>query len=76
MNRPDARAADFGDFVVVLLAGTLAGLRDRLAAQEFDRAAEFVADLVDVTDAYLGEAQEPKPQPGGVARPDRWRAGH
>ena len=44
-----------GAIVVVLLAGTLAGLRDRLAADGFERAAELVADLVDVTDAYLGE---------------------
>lgn len=55
MNRMDASAADLGDFVVVLLAGTLAGLRDRLAADGFERAAELVADLVDVIDAYLGE---------------------
>lgn len=47
--------ADLGDYVVVLLAGTLAGLRDRLAADGFERAAELVADLVDVIDAHLGE---------------------
>lgn len=48
--------ADLGDFVVVLLAGTLAGLRDRLAADGFERAAELVADLVDVIDAYLARS--------------------
>lgn len=55
MNRMDAMPADLGDYVVVLLAGTLAGLRDRLAAGGFERAAELVADLVDVIDAHLGE---------------------
>ena len=55
MNRLDASAADLGDFVIVLLAGTLAGLRDRLAADGFIQAAELVADLVEVTDAYLGD---------------------
>jgi hypothetical protein len=55
VNRLEASGADLGDFVVVLLAGTLAGLRDRLATDGFERAAELVADLVDVTDAYLGE---------------------
>jgi hypothetical protein len=49
----DARAPDLGDLVVVLLAGTLAGLRDRLAQDGFDPAAELVADLVDITDEYL-----------------------
>ena len=48
--------ADLGDFVVVLLAGTLAGLRDRLAADGFERPAELVADLVDVIDAYLARS--------------------
>jgi hypothetical protein len=49
----DARTPDLGDLVVVLLAGTLAGLRDRLAQDGFDPAAELVADLVDITDEYL-----------------------
>jgi hypothetical protein len=56
VNRMDAGAANLGDFVVVLLAGTLAGLRDRLAADGFERAAELVADLVDVIDAYLARS--------------------
>jgi hypothetical protein len=56
VNRMDAGAADLGDFVVVLLAGTLAGRRDRLAADGFERAAELVADLVDVIDAYLARS--------------------
>ena len=47
------RIPDLGDLVVVLLAGTLAGLRDRLAQDGFDPAAELVADLVDIADDYL-----------------------
>jgi hypothetical protein len=51
---PDApRIPDLGDLVVVLLAGTLAGLRDRLALDGFDPAAELIADLVEITDDYL-----------------------
>jgi hypothetical protein len=46
-------APDLGDFVVVLLAGTLSGLRDRLLSDGFERAAELVADLVDVADDYI-----------------------
>jgi hypothetical protein len=44
---------DLGDLVVVLLAGTLAGLRDRLDCDGFEPAAELVADLVEITDEYL-----------------------
>jgi hypothetical protein len=47
------RIPDLGDLVVVLLAGTLAGLRDRLAQDGFEPAAELVADLVEITDDYL-----------------------
>lgn len=50
---PCSRTPDLGDFVIVLLAGTLAGLRDRLAYDGFDFAADLVADLVDVADDYL-----------------------
>jgi hypothetical protein len=44
---------DLGDLVIVLLPGTLAGLRDRLADDGFERAADVVADLVDVADDYI-----------------------
>ena len=44
---------DLGDLVVVLLASTLAGLRDRLDQDGFERAAELVGDLVEVADDYL-----------------------
>jgi hypothetical protein len=55
MNRPsdDPGAPDMGDLVVVLLASTLAALRDRLAEDGFDRAAFLVADLVDIADDYV-----------------------
>ena len=44
---------DLGDLIVVLLASTLAGLRDRLHYDGFDAAAELVADLVETADDYL-----------------------
>ena len=48
-----SRSADLGDLVVVLLASTLAALRDRLAEDGFEPAADLVADLVEVADDYL-----------------------
>ncbi len=44
---------DLGDLIVVLLASTLAGLRDRLASDGFHGASELVADLVEIADDYL-----------------------
>lgn len=46
-------APDLGDLVIVLLASTLAGLRDRLASDGFGDAADLVADLVEVADGYI-----------------------
>jgi hypothetical protein len=43
----------WGDVVVALLGSTLAGLRDRLASDNYEAAAELVADLVEITDDYL-----------------------
>lgn len=51
--KTDLREPDLGDFMVLLLASTLAGLRDRLAVDGFDPAAELVADLVEIIDDYL-----------------------
>ena len=48
-------APDLGDIVILLLAGTLSGLRDRLTTDGFDRAAELVGDLVEIADLYLTE---------------------
>lgn len=46
-------APDLSDLVVVLLASTLAGLRDRLFGDGFDAAAELVGELVEIVDDYL-----------------------
>ena len=46
-------APDLGHLIVVLLASTLAGLRDRLHSDGFIEASELVADLVEITDDYL-----------------------
>ena len=51
--RPIDDEPDLGDLIVVLLAGTLAGLRDRLASDGFEPAAELVSDLVEITDDWL-----------------------
>lgn len=50
-NKPSA--PDLGDLVIVLLAGTLAGLRDRLVQDGFPGAADLVAHLVEQADDYL-----------------------
>jgi hypothetical protein len=47
------RSPDLGDLIVVLLAGTLAGLRDRLYEDGLLDAGDLVAELVDSADAYL-----------------------
>ena len=47
------KTPDLGDLIVVLLAGTLAGLRDRLLDDGLLEAAELVADMVDIADDYL-----------------------
>ena len=46
---------DLGNLVIVLLASTLAGLRDRLTADGFDRASELAAELTRRCDTYLEE---------------------
>jgi hypothetical protein len=47
--------SDLGDVVIVLLAGTLAGLRDRLWDDGIHTAADVVADLTQRCDRYLEE---------------------
>ncbi len=44
---------DLGDLVIVLLAGTLAGLRDRLSSDGFEGAADLVSELTDRCDFFL-----------------------
>jgi hypothetical protein len=53
MSREVHAAPDLGDLVIVLLASTLAGLRDRLADDGFESAADIVGDLVELTDDYI-----------------------
>jgi hypothetical protein len=52
-NRGTNDGPDLGDLVIVLLAGTLAGLRDRLVQDGFPNAADLVARLVDEADGCL-----------------------
>ena len=47
---------DLGDLVIVLLASTLAGLRDSLKLDGFYEASGFVSELTDRCDSYLSEA--------------------
>jgi hypothetical protein len=51
-----------GDLIVVLLASSLAALRDRLAQDGFEDSALLVADLVDIADDYITNC---------VSRPER-----
>jgi hypothetical protein len=44
---------NLGDLAVVLLGGSLVGLRDRLETDGYDDAAELVAGLVDLIEDYL-----------------------
>ena len=50
---PETTTPDLGDLVIVLLAGTLTGLRDRLWDDGFRPAADLVADLAYRCDRYL-----------------------
>jgi hypothetical protein len=47
------RQPDLGDLVLVLLASTLAGLRDRLIEDGFESSGEIVGDLVELLDDYI-----------------------
>ena len=49
----DTHTPDLGDLVILLLASTLAGLRDRLEDDGFSQASEFVAELTNRCDGYL-----------------------
>ena len=44
---------DLGDLVIVLLAGTLSGLRERLEADGFEHPAKLVAELGRRCDEYV-----------------------
>ena len=47
------RSEDSVHMIMLVLACTLAALRDRLFEDGHDRAAEVIADLVEITDDYL-----------------------
>ena len=51
----DTHSPDLGDLVIVLLASTLAGLRDRLNDDGFKSASELVAGLTNTCDSWLQE---------------------
>ena len=53
MDHVSQRTPDLGDLVIVLLASTLAGLRDRLASDGFVDAADLVADLIEAAYGYV-----------------------
>lgn len=53
MRRAGTQAPDPGDVVVAALASTLAGLRDALAADGCEDAAELVGDLAEIADDYM-----------------------
>lgn len=61
-ERTTSSQGDLGDFVILLLVGTLADLRDKLSDDGFLAAADLVADLVDIGDDYvhrrLGELRD------------------
>jgi hypothetical protein len=62
-SSPARPGAELGDLVLVLLAGSLQGLSDRLEADGYDGAAELVADLVEVLDDYLDSTFAPRSGP-------------
>lgn len=53
MSQGQIRSEVSVDIVMLVLACTLARLRDRLFEEGHDRAAEVVADLVEIADDYL-----------------------
>ncbi len=53
----DVAPPDLGGLVVVLLASTLAGLKDRLELDGFEEASTFVAGLTERCDSFLAEVK-------------------
>ena len=53
MRTAEDRFADLGEFMILLLASTLAALRDRLFEDGFESAADLVADLAEQADDYV-----------------------
>lgn len=59
------KSPDLGDIVIVLLAGTLSGLHQRLIADGFPRAAKFVEELTDRCDEYVEETDRQSDEVNG-----------
>ena len=57
METNNQAAPDLGDLVIVLLDGTLAGLRDRLTQDGLPRAAELLARLVEEADGCIASLE-------------------
>ena len=55
MQQTTNTESDLGDIVILLLTGTLSGLRDRLASDGFERASALVAQLTTTCDTYIAE---------------------
>jgi hypothetical protein len=53
MMRIPNEAPDLGDLIIVLLAGTLVGLRDRLERDGYGAAADVVGELAELADDYV-----------------------
>jgi hypothetical protein len=52
-NEREVHGDHMGELIMVLLACTLANLRDRLNADGYDQPARVVADLVEITNDHL-----------------------
>lgn len=59
MNTQSAEPSDLGDLVIVLLAGTLAELSQRLQGDNFHDAAALVHRLVEEADAWIERKTSP-----------------
>lgn len=53
MRTVEDRFADLGEFMIMLLASTLAALRDQLFEDGFEDAADLVAQLAEAADDYV-----------------------
>ncbi len=53
MRTAEDRFADLGEIMIMLLASTLAALRDQLLEDGFEDAADLVAQLAEAADDYV-----------------------
>ena len=52
-NERNVHEDQMGELIMVLLACTLANLRDRLSSDGYDQVSAVVADLVEITNDYI-----------------------